>query len=376
MSIHVFTALARDLKRPSLLPMVLDGRVQEAAALAEDLLAQQEPAPEGAATAELATLCGDLRLAQDRDAEAEEMYRRAVKVASAAPRGQLRVMSCRNTGFLSLYQQRFGTAAACFRRVADDAEATVAQKVEALCGLAWAHHGVGQKLRVMEALHDAASLAADAAGPASSLTLLAGLLRTDLLVQQELRNHAALRDHVFWQLPAVGRAAQAPVPPLAAIDACLAAHGGHALVAQRLRHLRALVQAGGGDHAAAQSLHDHLAWLRQAGLVLVLAGALTGCEHTPRNLYQWGGYQDQLYEHFKGDRESPSEQVRVLEAQAQKARAGGMALPPGFRAHLGMLYLQMGRADEARRQLEAEKASFPESAPYMDFLLKRMAAGS
>ncbi|HET7867321.1 MAG TPA: DUF4810 domain-containing protein [Burkholderiaceae bacterium] len=116
------------------------------------------------------------------------------------------------------------------------------------------------------------------------------------------------------------------------------------------------------------------AWRRHAGLALLLAGALAGCEHTPRNLYQWGGYQDQLYEHFKGDRHSPSEQVRVLEAQAQKARADGMALPPGFRAHLGLMYLRLGREDEARRQLEAEKASFPESAQYMDFLLQRLSA--
>lgn len=115
---------------------------------------------------------------------------------------------------------------------------------------------------------------------------------------------------------------------------------------------------------------------RQAGLALslVLAAALTGCVQPPRNLYQWGGYQDQLYEHFKGDRQSPSEQVRVLEAQAQKARAGGMALPPGFRAHLGMMYLRLGREDDARRLLEAEKASFPESTQYMDFLLKRLNA--
>ncbi len=114
--------------------------------------------------------------------------------------------------------------------------------------------------------------------------------------------------------------------------------------------------------------------LRQAGLVLVLAVALTGCVQAPKNLYQWGGYQDQLYEHFKGDRQSPAEQVQRLEAQAQKARAGGTALPPGFRAHLGLMYLRLGREDEARRQLEAEKASFPESTQYMDFLLKRLTA--
>lgn len=116
--------------------------------------------------------------------------------------------------------------------------------------------------------------------------------------------------------------------------------------------------------------------LPQAGLPLALAlvVALTGCVQAPKGLYQWDGYQDQLYEHFKGDRQSPAEQVRVLEAQAQKARGSGMALPPGFRAHLGMMYLRLGREDEARRLLEAEKASFPESTQYMDFLLKRLTA--
>jgi hypothetical protein len=114
--------------------------------------------------------------------------------------------------------------------------------------------------------------------------------------------------------------------------------------------------------------------LRGTGLALALAGALTGCAQAPGTLYQWGGYQEQLYEHFKGDRQSPAEQVQRLEAQAQKARAGGTALPPGFRAHLGLMYLRLGREDEARQQLEAEKASFPEATQYMDFLLKRLTA--
>lgn len=113
-------------------------------------------------------------------------------------------------------------------------------------------------------------------------------------------------------------------------------------------------------------------WLRRAGLALALGAALTGCAQAPKSLYQWGGYQDQLYEHFKGDRQSPAEQVRVLEAQAQKARAGGRALPPGFRAHLGMMHLRLGQEDRARQLFEAEKASFPEATPYMDFLLKRL----
>ncbi len=91
-------------------------------------------------------------------------------------------------------------------------------------------------------------------------------------------------------------------------------------------------------------------------------------------MYHWEGFQGQLYEHFKGDGSGPSQQALVLVAQAQKAQAEGSALPPGFRAHLAMVYLRLGRDEEARLQLEAEKASFPESATYMNFLLKRMSA--
>lgn len=108
-------------------------------------------------------------------------------------------------------------------------------------------------------------------------------------------------------------------------------------------------------------------------LVLVASAALIGCAQAPKPMYQWGGYQGQLYEHFQGDSKGPEEQLRVLQEQMQKAQASGDALPPGFRAHLAMVYLKLGRDDEARQQLEAEKASFPESAHYMDFLLKRMA---
>jgi hypothetical protein len=108
---------------------------------------------------------------------------------------------------------------------------------------------------------------------------------------------------------------------------------------------------------------------------LIAAIAIVGCaQPRQRPLYHWEGFQRQLYEHFKGDGSSPEEQLRVLEAQAQKAQGSGAALPPGFRGHLAMIYLRLGRFDEAKLQLESEKASFPESSPYMDFLLKRMAA--
>jgi hypothetical protein len=111
-----------------------------------------------------------------------------------------------------------------------------------------------------------------------------------------------------------------------------------------------------------------------AVIAATLSAGLMGCAQPPKPLYHWEGFQRQLYEHFKADSSGPNEQLQLLDAQAEKARSRGVALPPGFRAHLAMVYLKLGRDTEARLQLEAEKASFPESAPYMDFLLKRMSA--
>lgn len=115
--------------------------------------------------------------------------------------------------------------------------------------------------------------------------------------------------------------------------------------------------------------------LRAAGVAVLAFGALlAGCVQAPRSMYQWDKFQPQLYQHFKGDGSGPSEQLLVLEEQAQKAQAEGRALPPGFRAHLAMIYLRLGQQEQARVQLESEKSSFPESAHYMDFLLKRMSS--
>ena len=120
--------------------------------------------------------------------------------------------------------------------------------------------------------------------------------------------------------------------------------------------------------AAMSSVRSYI----KLGLQGTLLVALVGCAQPPKPLYHWEGYQRQLYEHLKSDGTGPDEQLRQLQAQADKARTGGLALPPGFRAHVGMVNLRLGRDSEARQSLEAEKAAFPEAAPYMDFLLKRL----
>jgi hypothetical protein len=105
-----------------------------------------------------------------------------------------------------------------------------------------------------------------------------------------------------------------------------------------------------------------------------LAATLAGCAQAPRPMYHWEGYQRGVYEFLKGDGITADEQLTQMLAQAEKARGRDAALPPGFRAHLGLLQLQAGRVDEARASFIAEKTAFPEASHYMDFLLAKMGA--
>ena len=108
-------------------------------------------------------------------------------------------------------------------------------------------------------------------------------------------------------------------------------------------------------------------------LMLTAAATVAGCQTAPKSLYQWESYQPQVYEYFKG--EPKEQQVEVMEQDLQKINASGHQAPPGYHAHLGMLYLSMGKDDQMVQELRTEKALFPESASYMDFLLKNAKAG-
>jgi hypothetical protein len=68
----------------------------------------------------------------------------------------------------------------------------------------------------------------------------------------------------------------------------------------------------------------------------------------------------------------PEAQITQLEEDYQKARAANKSVPPGYHAHLGFLYFQVGKPDQALQSLQTEKALFPESTVYMDRLIARI----
>jgi hypothetical protein len=99
---------------------------------------------------------------------------------------------------------------------------------------------------------------------------------------------------------------------------------------------------------------------------------LTGCAAKgPGPLYQWGSYQQRIYTQYaEPGKLPPAGQIAALEADFQKADAQDRKAPPGYFAHLGALYIQAGQPGQAVQSFEAEKALFPESAVYMDLLIK------
>jgi hypothetical protein len=108
---------------------------------------------------------------------------------------------------------------------------------------------------------------------------------------------------------------------------------------------------------------------RMAGMLL-LAGLMGGCAHKPGALYEWQGYQQNVDAYFRADKLSTDAQTQLMESDLQKIRANGGAVPPGYYAHLGLLYGQQGRLDQFAQNMQAEKTQYPESETFMDFLLR------
>lgn len=107
-------------------------------------------------------------------------------------------------------------------------------------------------------------------------------------------------------------------------------------------------------------------------LPLLAALLATGCATQNKGLYQWGSYESQIYAMYaEGGKSSPLEQIAALEQDLEKARAANRPLPPGFQAHLGYLYFQTGKLDQAIAAFETEKQLFPESRPYMNRLISQ-----
>lgn len=99
---------------------------------------------------------------------------------------------------------------------------------------------------------------------------------------------------------------------------------------------------------------------------------LVGCK-TIEPTYYYGSYPKAVYSYFNADDVSVSQQITILEEIIEQARGKSKPVPPGVHAHLGMLYFEAGNTEQGLTNFEQEKALFPESASYIDFLINNMA---
>jgi hypothetical protein len=107
-------------------------------------------------------------------------------------------------------------------------------------------------------------------------------------------------------------------------------------------------------------------------LCLLIVAAFAGCAKKPL-IYEWGSYENQIHAMYTDTGKVPvEEQIESLERDYQLARSENKPVPPGYHAHLGYLYFQIGKADQALQSFETEKGLFPESTKYMDFLISRI----
>jgi hypothetical protein len=119
-----------------------------------------------------------------------------------------------------------------------------------------------------------------------------------------------------------------------------------------------------GLHGHSASSEENLKNL----LLLIAVIALTGCV-APR--YQWGKYDEMLYQTYKNP--GKAEEMRVsLEAHLASLEASKQRVAPGLYAELGTIYLQGGDKKKAAAFYSKEKAAWPESQELMNALIKNI----
>jgi hypothetical protein len=110
--------------------------------------------------------------------------------------------------------------------------------------------------------------------------------------------------------------------------------------------------------------------LKKGLCLALLALMLAGC--VPKGLYNWSSYSKAMNSYYR----DPAQQAAYREAlQGVIAEEQGQRVPPGIYAELGYLEMAAGNTAEAKRLFQTEKSRWPESAPFMDRMIRKIDDG-
>jgi len=101
---------------------------------------------------------------------------------------------------------------------------------------------------------------------------------------------------------------------------------------------------------------------------------LSGCGTQPKPLYTYGNYSSSYYASKKdvGADTALELQKSIEYAIANSENSTSRRVAPGMYANLGYIYLKGGETDKAIESFNKEKSIYPESAHFMDRMIKKI----
>ena len=242
----ISSALDCSATAPMAAACMAQGRISEAMTAAS---AACDVAEAPLVVARLRQVCGDLHLLRGALEDAEETYRHSLKPLE--PSLETQALSCRSAGLLSMFQQRFETAASCFRKIVRTG-CSAPLRFEACLFLAQILFETGLRPQAREMLASGAREAQAADLPGWQQLLL--LLLHDFHTRAQVQHHPEMRDDIYWQ------SLDASPPPVDATELPAASVPFDAattrLIEQRAVHLgcvAALAQGQGGNDIVLQA---------------------------------------------------------------------------------------------------------------------------
>ncbi len=93
-----------------------------------------------------------------------------------------------------------------------------------------------------------------------------------------------------------------------------------------------------------------------------------------RPMYNWDGYDDSLYHHYKNPQQRETF-VENLKTTILDSEQSGLKVPPGIYAEYGFVLYEEGKNNEAIAYFEKEKAKWPESRFIMEKMIRNAQHG-
>lgn len=106
--------------------------------------------------------------------------------------------------------------------------------------------------------------------------------------------------------------------------------------------------------------------LISAAVAAACGVALAGC--APEPLYSWGDYDAAMYTYAQDDTTQPDFQAALLKV-IEDNESAGKRMPPGIYAEYGYQLLEQNRTGDAVAFFEKEKATWADSAGFMDTMI-------